>query len=234
MPKLKIPYKIRIMFETGNTLIMWLPFIFKDPRRLRFIPQWISSFLPGKAAFKDGTVWMPFEAREWLESFLKKNMNAFEWGSGGSTLFIAQRVKNLVSIEHNPDWYVKIGQLLKEKGFSNCRYFLKEPQAGGTDYFSSSKYYRGFSFEEYCKIIDSYPDNYFDLVLVDGRARTFCISHALKKIRPRGYLLLDDSDNTGYAPGKELLKDWERKNFFGPKPYVINFYHTTLWQKPVL
>lgn len=210
-------------------LVMWITFIRQAPQRIRFFPEWLFSFWPGRAAYKDGLPWVTFEAREWLESFLTKDMKVFEWGSGGSTLFIAKRVKTLISIEDNPEWYKKIGRLIKEKEL-NCQYILKEPRPGN-DYFSSSPEYKGLSFKRYCQAINSYPDDFFDLVLVDGRARNFCVSHAIKKIRPEGFLFLDDSQRPRYAREIELLKDWKRRDFQGPQPYVRNFYKISIWQK---
>ena len=230
---MKIPYKIRTTYAAIKTLIMWMPFILANPQRIKFFPEWILSFWPGRAAYKDGLPWITFEARDWLGSFLTGDMRVFEWGSGGSTLFLVKRVKNLISLEHNPEWYEKIGPLIKEKGFSNCQYILKEPKPG-SNYLSSSKRYAGLSFEEYCRAIDSYPDNFFDLVLVDGRARNFCVYLAMKKVRSKGFIFVDDTHGSGYTEGMEALKNWQRKDFRGPKPYVRNFYQTTVWQKPAL
>jgi len=197
------------------------------------LPEWLFSFWPGRSAYKDGLPWLAFEAREWMDSFLNRDMTVFEWGSGGSTLFLAKRVETLISVEHNPEWHEKIGRLIEERGLSNCQCILKETRPGN-DYFSSWPEYRGLSFKEYCQTIDSYPDESFDLVLVDGRARSFCVQHAIQKIRPKGFLLLDDSERLRYTGGIELLKNWARKDFRGPQPYVRNFYQTTVWQKPAL
>lgn len=238
MFKIRIPYKIRMLFNTGKTLAMWVPFILKDPRRIRFFPQWIFSFLPGRAAFKDGFPLIPFEAVQELNSFLTKEMNVFEWGSGGSTVFFAKRIKSLVSIEHDSEWYGRVKKVLEERGLGNHEYILKKPQKekkdGDQSYLSTSSRYEGLNFKEYCKAIELYPDSFFDAVMVDGRMRINCIFHALKKIRPNGLLILDDSNAPHYAPGIELLKGWKRKDFQGPKPYAIDFYHTTIWQKPAL
>ena len=31
--------------------------------------------------------WVTHGAKKWLDSYLKKDMKVFEWGSGGSTLY---------------------------------------------------------------------------------------------------------------------------------------------------
>ena len=230
---MKIPYKIRMVCWMGKNLAMWILFTIRNPLRIRFFPEWVFSFWPGRAAYKEGIPWITFEAREWLQSYLTKEKKVFEWGTGGSTLFLARRSKALVSLEHDSGWHKKIGDVLKNKGISNCQYLLKEP-CPGNEYLSSSPRYRGMSFKEYCAAIDSYPDEFFDLVLIDGRARNFCIPRAIKKIRPQGFLLLDDSDGPGYAEGAKFIKNWKRSDFRGPKPYVKDFYQTSIWQKPAL
>lgn len=82
------------------------------------------------------------------------------------------------------------------------------------------------------KSIDAFPDRSFDLIFVDGRARSSCIFHARNKVKPGRFLMLDNSERNYYSFGKELLIDWERKDFFGPGPYGRYFWQTTIWRRP--
>ncbi len=61
------------------------------------------------------------------------------------------------------------------------------------------------SFEKYVRSIDRFIDKSLDLVIIDGRARLSCITHALKKIRPGGYLMLDDSERERYIIRQHLF-----------------------------
>jgi len=221
-------------------ITLWLPFVLRNPRRIRFIFPWLSSLKKGKSPLQDRLPLIPFEAKEWLESFLTKNMNVFEWGSGGSTLFIAKRIKKLISVEHDLEWYITISKFIKEDDLSNCKYIFKKPESLNNDsfksgnfpnYFSNVERYKDLTFEDYCKTIESYPDNFFDLVFVDGRARPSCIFHALNKIRPGGFLMLDDSERKQYSQGTALLKGWEQKDFLGPRPYKKQLHQTSIWRK---
>ena len=84
-------------------------------------------------------------------------------------------------------------------------------------------------------MIDFYPDNFFDLVIIDGAQRHTCMKQAIPKVRSGGYLLLDDSNRPDYLTNVELLKEWKRKDFLSPKPYVEGvrlLSPTTIWQKP--
>lgn len=237
----RVSYTImRTSIEITKSLIfMWGPFAWKNPKIIRFLPQWILSVLPGREPYKDGFPLIPFEAAQWLDNFLTRDMTVFEYGSGGSTLFIAQRVKKIITVEHHPKWYQIISQLLKEKNISNCQYLFKKPQPSENNpldpknpqhYFSNPRG-KNLIFKEYCKSIESYPDNFFDLVFIDGRARASCILHARRKIRKGGFLFLDDSNRKNYPRGIALLKGWKRKDFLGPKPYVQQAAQASIWQR---
>ena len=47
--------------------------------------------------------------------------------------------------------------------------------------------------------------------------RIDCLHPATSKVRPGGYLLLDDSDRPGYAEAFELLASWRFRRFVGVK-----------------
>jgi hypothetical protein len=76
------------------------------------------------------------------------------------------------------------------------------------------------------KCIDSYPDQFFDLVLVDGRARKGCIEHAIKKIRSNGYLVLDNSSTKEYLNFLSPLKQYSRFDIASITP----FWPPAKWQ----
>ena len=67
-----------------------------------------------------GRPWITYDAIKWLDCFLNQTMRAFEWGSGGSTIFISQRVKHLISIEHDKKWYQLVLQSIEKNIFFNC------------------------------------------------------------------------------------------------------------------
>jgi len=123
--------------------------------------------LTGNNALSDQVPWVTFKAKAWLESYLKPNMSVFEYGAGGSTIFLSRRVNKLVSIEDNKDWYDKISRVLSTEKISNCKYILCEPErsAFGKILPYSSKNYNptaiecaGMRFENYVKSIERYPD----------------------------------------------------------------------------
>jgi hypothetical protein len=154
--------------------------------------------------------WITYKAKKYLDYYLSKKMKVFEWGSGGSTLYFARRVKKVVSIEHDAEWFKKTKRMLELKKCRNCQLGLYKPEKTKSNfhnvvYRSTDKNYRLMSFEKYCKAIDKFPDKYFDLVLIDGRARPSCIHHAVRKLQDGGIIVLDNSERDIYIPGIKFL-----------------------------
>ncbi len=222
----------------------------KNPRSLRYIKPWCMSRRKGHSPLSDQTPWICFPAIRWLESFLHKEMRVFEWGSGGSTLFFATRVRDVVSIEHNADWFRDVREHFCDKSILNVDYRLIEPEAGppaavdsadvSCTYGSEFAGYTTNSFVDYVRTIDSEPDSSFEVVMVDGRARMACIVHALDKVKPGGVLILDNSEREQYQKGlmdlqNSSLRHWKRIDLSGPGPFG-NFgcwgWGTVAWMRP--
>ena len=92
-----------------------------------------------------------------------------EWGSGNSSLFFAQRVKELYSIDHNIEWYEKVKQFkIKNQTlvFADTDYELKPKE---------------FNVK-------------FDIILIDGVKREACSKEATKMLNNGGLIILDNSD----------------------------------------
>lgn len=240
---------IRIIYriiKISIPVVFYSMHLFEKPKLTTFFVPWITSNLdPNRSAIKDEAPWVTFEAKEWIEAFLiqnhSKEMIVFEYGSGGSTIFFARRVLKVFSVEHNPAWYRVIRNILQKRNVSNCKYLLMEPQSvpvcisDATDPYSyASQEYASMSFEAYVKSIDACLNKCFDLVFIDGRARPSCILHARNKVKPGGFIILDNSERDYYSLGKELLSDWERMDFFGPGPYGRYFWQTSIWRRPQL
>jgi hypothetical protein len=119
------------------------------------------------------TPWLGYRAIQRLERLLQADWKILEWGSGFSTIYFAQRVSNVVSIEDNQEWYKKVTLLLAKHKCTNVDY-----------QFKSDRYAN----------LDEYPDHKFDFILIDGSCRAGCAATAINKVRPGGYIYLDNSD----------------------------------------
>jgi len=211
----------------------------QDPLGVQFLWPWFRSLLPGHSPVLDGLPWMNFRAIRWLKSYLKPDMGAFEYGAGGSTIFVARRVKSLVSIEHDPDWYELVSRALRERGISNCdlRLVPAEPRPstksvgyGPTSYTSRNPSAEGYSFEAYVRTIDAWPDRSLDFVIVDGYARFSSVARAIPKVKPGGYLLFDDADLRKYREAVAFLDEFPRTEFVGVTPFHWMLRQTSIWQ----
>jgi predicted O-methyltransferase YrrM len=141
----------------------------------------------GRSALRNGEPWITPESLEHLKRIIKPSWNVFEWGSGGSTAFWSRNCKSVISIEHNSEWIKRTNEMMEK---FNCphNYEIIYVKGNGTDYNTA--------FRDYANAIANYPDESFDLVYVDGEAssRGECVRNAISKLKPHGYLLVDNSD----------------------------------------
>lgn len=224
--------KASILGEMGVSLT-------RDPTSLRHLRTWIRSLRPGHNPLYDRLPWMNFKVIRWMESYLRRDMTVFEYGTGGSTLFLAPRVSRVVSIENDPFWYAAVLQALQTEGFTNCSVQLvqsdsprssENPEDAVDPYESTAKTVNGQRFETYARSIDRYPDQSFGLVMVDGYARLACIAHAVPKVKPNGYLLVDDTDWPKYRQANKILEAYRRTDFVGLTPWQRDLRQTSIWR----
>jgi hypothetical protein len=197
-------------------------------RRIFYTPVLVRTFL-------DKTYpWLNHGAVKWLRSNLTSEMMGYEWGSGRSTVFFAQFIKRLVSLEHKKKWFRKVRGLMEEYGLTNVEYYFippgEEPSPASAvrpPVWDDLKYTpRKPEFTAYFDHILQYPDESFDVVLVDGRARVECALNAVNKIKPGGFLILDNSEWEKYSPIFRVVIGWGRLVFKN------GVWQTTIFQKP--
>src|SRR5919106_1929032 len=166
---------------------------------IRFFNEWRHSLRPGATALSDSRPWLTFGAGRFLERILVPSMRVFEFGTGGSTLFFAGHGLDVVSVEHDETWVGLARAALARQGLhAHILWVPPTPigTAAGTPhdldaYISWTR--PGLSFEKYAHQIDAFPVQHFDLVLIDGRSRPSCFKHALSRVKPHGFLVLDDA-----------------------------------------
>jgi precorrin-6B methylase 2 len=209
---------------------------------VRFFPQWWQYLKPQRNSVSDKYPWLTFGAIKFIEKIVRSDMQVFEYGSGGSTLFWSERVNKVVSIEHNKEWYEKMVNEFRKLKIDNVEYQLAEAEVDDQfstkriddpkHYISDDNLFVGKNFESYVKKIDRFPDAYFDIVVVDGRARPSCILHSQKKIKSGGYLIIDNSERQYYTQSFAFSKSyWKIRKFYGPVPYIGHFSETTILKK---
>ena len=124
--------------------------------------------------------WLTQEMVALLESWLRPEDHALEWGAGRSTLWLARRVGRLTSVEHNPSYHLRLKACLQAEGLRNVELHFCEQEA------------------EYVAVAAQLPPESLDFVLVDGVARDLCALAALSRLKAGGILVLDNSNR--YLP----------------------------------
>lgn len=155
----------------------------------------------------DSRPWLTEAAIEFIENLCQTNPNLkiLEFGSGGSTIWFAQRTNHLVSIEHNPKWYNSVTQVLEDLNLNNLNLsnLISEPNSLITQ--ATRKL---LSPPAYYQVCAEFSDNYFDLILIDAIERINCAIQAMRILKPGGALMLDNCERPQYLPIYENLKTW--------------------------
>jgi len=150
-------------------------------------------------------------------------MTGLEFGSGRSTVWFAGKLRRLTSVEHDPDWFATISRKLADAGLRNVDYRLIP-----LDHPKSAPEQEVYDpLPKYVAIAADFPDESLDFIVVDGHYRSHCIRQSHCKLKPGGFLLVDDA-NLWPDTKPPVLTHWLEvsRSSNGLKTTVI-------WQKPV-
>jgi hypothetical protein len=130
--------------------------------------------------------WFSYGAIDFLDGFLRPQMRVFEFGSGGSTLFFAERCRSVESIEENRDWAEQVKERAAVRGLNNITLRICPFDFSRTNGFEASDYLT--------QIRGRSPD----VVVVDGSDdlfvfRPICFRVAEEQVAPGGIIVVDDS-----------------------------------------
>lgn len=205
------------------------------PGQLKYLPAWYRS-RRRDYLLRHRIPWITFDAARFLRSTLKDRpgLRVFEYGCGGSTLFWGNFGATCISIEHDQEWIQKLEgwkAKLPDPAAITLRHISADPRseaktastvpdlADPDAYFTDWEAVSGQTFRAYASAIDAFPDGHFDVVLVDGQARPSCLKHAAPKVRPGGYLILDNAEVPRYlSQAGRYLRDYELRAFMGLAP----------------
>jgi predicted O-methyltransferase YrrM len=155
----------------------------------------------------------------WLGRRIRSDWSILELGAGRSTVWFARRAGRVLSFEDNEFWADQTRGRLAELGLDNVDL-------------------RQLSVERFAAEVDALADGGFDLVVVDfleapAVTRINVLKPAMKKVKPGGLLLLDDSDRPGYAEAFELVEGWHFRKFVGVKDGWPEACETGIFRRPV-
>ncbi len=150
--------------------------------------------------------WISYPCIYFLKDRIKQDFSIFEYGSGNSTLWLADRSKNLISVEHDKDWFDKMNKSINEKGIKEYAHITLE---GGLYEREILKYH-----------------NQVDLLFIDGRNRVKCCFNGINSLTGRGVIIFDNSYRPEYVIAMDALikNGFKRIDFWGMGP--IGHSHT--------
>jgi len=140
--------------------------------------------------------WWTFDAIDAVDQYLaaKPGARVFEWGSGASTVWLAKRAGEVISVEHDSTWADVVAPRIA--GFDHVTLTRVAAQAEGR--IGSGKFgFEGQYFDRYVSAIRDVQEQ-FDLIVIDGRAREACLEEALARLAPGGLILFDDFKRARY------------------------------------
>lgn len=212
---------------------------------MQYQDRWAASMKPGSNSVADERPWLTFPAIDFLVDHIKPGDKVFEYGGGGSTLFFCKKGAQVVTVEDNTDWFGILTETVQSRHYSGTwegHFIPAEPvqssaprdYANPDDFLSASRGCENLSFEQYARAIQRFPEEYFDVVLVDGRARPSCIKQALPHLKKGGLLVIDNTERTYYLTA---FTEQQKKGFrtelhlLAPSPYAPDFTRTTILRK---
>lgn len=192
-----------------DAALMWL----KKPSYLKDV-GWFVSLNKSIPVDKDGAAvpWYTYGAIDFLSGRISREMAVFEYGSGNSTIWWAERVSRVVSCEHDEEWFLK----LKEQVPDNVQYIHQKLSPLG----------------DYSRAILQY-DKEFDIIVLDGRNRVNCAKNCLCALTDRGVIVWDNSDRDKYEAGYDFLIEngFKRLDFKGIGPINTYGWCTSMFYK---
>lgn len=144
--------------------------------------------------------WWSFAATRATRAILRPEMSVFEFGSGGSTLYLAQQVKSVTCVEDSEEWVNAVRKAAAGRGLTNVQVLHRPFDFWNTSQFATSEYLNALS-------------GRYDLIVVDGaewgdQVRDICFWRAEDFVASGGFVILDDSWRYSQVKARNRAKRW--------------------------
>ena len=138
--------------------------------------------------------WLTREAIDLLSRLLRITDVALEFGSGRSTLWFAKRLAKLTSVEDNAEWFQTVREMLRSERINNVDLVHCPRDVPDVDGMKAA----------YVGLLDRFPKESLDFVLIDGIYRNHCAMQSIAKVKPGGIIIIDNVNwflpSSSYAP----------------------------------
>ena len=148
--------------------------------------------------------WWTYAASREVEAFLADRPGArvFEYGSGASTLWLAARTGEVHSVEHDVEFAARLAASVADLAHVDLRAVPPEPRTPASTAVSERAGHEDDDFGRYVATIDDVGGE-FDLIVVDGRARTACLEAGLSHLADGGVIVFDNARRPRYREAIE-------------------------------
>lgn len=170
--------------------------------------------------------WITFPAIDFLDSLLLSKSEILEFGAGASTIFFANRARNVISYEFDPIYYsqiTEISKLYKNVQILNgdlassvvARQFkIDQDQTGDLDLISclsedlknfnlnADKIYEGNFYSSLCANISQ-----SDFIFIDGGPRNSALLLTARFAKQNAVVLVDNTDSAYLSIGLKILRE---------------------------
>jgi hypothetical protein len=175
---------------------------------------WFTAFDKKQALDGKGKAlpWVTYSFIDFIRERINKTQHIFEYGSGSSTIFYAERAGSVTSVEHDKSWFDKV----KNTSPGNAEMIFCQLEKDG----------------EYAKKATLLGKK-FDIIIVDGRDRVNCCKYSVDALSANGVLVLDDSEREVYSAARVLLKaqGFKEISFSGISPGLFYEKATSVFYK---
>jgi len=126
--------------------------------------------------------WWNKHAVNFAKIIIGENDSILEFGSGRSTIWLAERCKKLTSIEHNKNWYEKVRAKIERKGLDkkvNLKHLALISTINEAD-------------QPYLNPDEIINEAGYDIIIIDGKCRSKTTLMGLEFLKRNGILIIDD------------------------------------------
>lgn len=145
--------------------------------------------------------WLHPDVVNFLEGLLKPDWHVLEHGAGGSTLWFAERVKCVTSIEHSLNWTLAV----RQRAPANVTLLSSLP--------------------------DPLRKYDLFLVDGDREERAVCLANAERYVKPKGWIVLDNANHIEYQEERDGLQAFAKLvERFDRNMHCFRFLITEFWK----
>ncbi len=157
--------------------------------------------------------WYRYAATDFLAARISPELDVFEFGSGNSTLWWAQRVRSVVAVEHDPGWATEVAAAAP----ANAEVLRVPVEPDG----------------DYCRTPQRL-ERAFHVLVIDGRDRVNCARQGVSTLTDDGVIVWDDSHRRRYAIGLSYLEQrgFRQLEFTGLGPIEASAGETSILYRP--